>query len=158
MVCFGALGRLTMFVYGYACFMSWSRPSEWCFFSLFFILFLLFFSCCCLFVCLVFLFTFFCFIWWQVDKTGAADTLQAQWQNLSYLPQMKNKMPLSHCDFLGVCVSAWKCSTGRLFCLGVLHLNPVLFSGYVGENNHRLPFFPIHLNNNWWFIFTTFNP
>lgn len=69
-------------------------------------LFSIFYFILRIFYVVVCFFTFFCFIWWQVDKTGAADTLQAQWQNLSYLPQMKNKMPLSHCDFLGVCVSA----------------------------------------------------
>lgn len=146
MVCFGDPGRLIIFDYGYACFMSWSRPSGWSFFSLFFILFLKFFWLVCF--CFVFFLPFSALFSGRSIKTGKADTLQAQWQKLSYLPQMTKKMRLSHCVFLGVCVSTCKCSTGRLFCLGVLHLNPVLFFGYAGENKHRLPFCPIHLNNN----------
>ena len=50
----------------------------------------------------------------SAQRGVAEDTIQTQWQNLSYLPQMKHKMPLSHCVALD-CVS----NTERLFCLGV---------------------------------------
>lgn len=46
----------------------------------------------------------FCFILRRSIKTGKADTLWTRWQNPSYLPQMKNEMPLSRRVFLRVCL------------------------------------------------------